>query len=193
MLPGNGAVRYGVVVSHSMPADFDSTVAVSSSHRLMLWVFCWDLGYGEGEGPSIPRPIPWPSVAPVQADVRYSLFSHQKFMTVNKSWALASQCCWQWLIYKLEIRASFFLNSGVALVTNVKLTTFPSVSYNWLSLCSVSAADCQLWKGISIICYVYRRHKNIFQVVITIPHSKYWVSTKSSWMFLMALHVVAWC
>lgn len=38
MLPGNGAVQYGVVVPHSMPADFDSAVAVSSSHRLMLWV-----------------------------------------------------------------------------------------------------------------------------------------------------------
>lgn len=174
MLPGNGAVQYGVVVPHSMPANFDSTVAVSSSHRLMLWVTLsillrpWLWGRRRPLHP-LPHPpgLQWPQY---RQTIRYSLFSHQKFMTVNKSWALASQCCWQWLIYKLEIRASFFFffNAGMALVTNAKLTT-----YNWLSLCSVSAADCQLWKGISIICYVYRMYKNIFQVVFTIPHSKY--------------------
>lgn len=87
MLPGNGAVQYGVVVPHSMPADFDSAVAVSSSHRLMLWVTecsVETLAVGKGKAPPS-HPIPWPSVAPVQADVRCSLFPHQKFMTVNKS------------------------------------------------------------------------------------------------------------
>lgn len=67
MLPGNGAVQYGVVVPHSMPADFDSTVAVSSSHRWMLWVTLEysveTLVMGKEKVPPSPAPTPglqWP-------------------------------------------------------------------------------------------------------------------------------------
>lgn len=65
MLPGNGAVQYGVVVPHSMPAAFDSTVAVS--HRRMPWVTLEysveTLVMGKEKAPPSPAPTPglqWP-------------------------------------------------------------------------------------------------------------------------------------
>lgn len=66
MLPGNAAVQYGVVVPHSMPADFDSAVAVSSSHRLMLWVTVsillspWLWGRGRPLHPTPSLGLQWP-------------------------------------------------------------------------------------------------------------------------------------
>lgn len=77
MLPGNGAVQYGVVVPHSMPADFDSTVAVSSSHRLMLWVTEYsveNLVMGKEKAPPSPIPSPglqWPQYRQTSGTVSF--------------------------------------------------------------------------------------------------------------------------